>query len=212
MMKTILFDLDGTLIETTKIILDTFEETFEKFFPEVKLSESDLTNLLGQTLFKTFEFYTDSQDKIKEIVKFYREVSNLKIEQGLKAFPFALETLIYLKKKNATIGVVTSKMKSIATYHLEITGLLPYIDGLIGYEDVEEHKPSPEPILKALALFGAKKNTTIYVGDHENDIIAAKRAGISACAVTYSQRLNEMLKEQPEFVIDELINLKDIIE
>lgn len=211
MMKTILFDLDGTLIETTKIILDTFVETFEKFFPEVKLTETELTNLLGQTLFKTFEFYTDSQEKVDEIVKYYREVSNLKIEEGLKAYPYALETLMYLKKKKATVGVVTSKMRKVATYHLELTGLLPYIDGLIGYEDVLEHKPNPEPILKAIELFGAKKNQTIYIGDHENDIIAAKKAGISACAVTYSHRLNEMLKEMPDFVIDELKNLKDII-
>jgi len=211
MMKTILFDLDGTLIETTQIILDTFVETFDKFFPDVKLSEDELTNLLGQTLYKTFEFYTDSKEKVDEVVQYYREISNLKIEQGLKAYPYALETLIYLKKKKVTVGVVTSKMKKIATYHLEITGLLPYIDGIIGYEDVVLHKPSPEPIEKALELFGAKKSTTIYVGDHENDIIAAKKAGISTCAVTYSHRLSEILKEQPEFVIDELINLKDII-
>ncbi len=211
MMKTILFDLDGTLIETTEIILDAFVETFDKFFPDVKLSKDELTNLLGQTLFKTFEFYTDSKEKVDEVVKYYREISNLKIEQGLKAYPYALETLIYLKKKKATIGVVTSKMRKIATYHLEITGLLPYIDGIIGYEDVIQHKPSPEPIEKALKLFGANKSTTIYVGDHENDIIAAKKAGISTCAVTYSHRLAEMLKEQPEYVIDELINLKDII-
>jgi HAD superfamily hydrolase (TIGR01509 family) len=210
-MKTILFDLDGTLIETTEIILDAFVETFDKFFPDVKLSKDELTNLLGQTLFKTFEFYTDSKEKVDEVVKYYREISNLKIEQGLKAYPYALETLIYLKKKKATVGVVTSKMRKIATYHLEITGLLPYIDGIIGYEDVIEHKPSPEPIEKALKLFGANKRTTIYVGDHENDIIAAKKAGISTCAVTYSHRLAEMLKEQPEYVIDELINLKDII-
>lgn len=211
MMKTILFDLDGTLIETTEIILDAFVETFDKFFPDVKLSKDELTNLLGQTLFKTFEFYTDSKEKVDEVVKYYREISNLKIEQGLKAYPYALETLIYLKKKKATVGVVTSKMRKIATYHLEITGLLPYIDGIIGYEDVIEHKPCPEPIEKALKLFGANKSTTIYVGDHENDIIAAKKAGISTCAVTYSHRLAEMLKEQPEYVIDELINLKDII-
>jgi len=211
MMKTILFDLDGTLIETTEIILDAFVETFDKFFPDVKLSKDELTNLLGQTLFKTFEFYTDSKEKVDEVVKYYREISNLKIEQGLKAYPYAIETLTYLKKKKATIGVVTSKMKKIATYHLEITGLLPFIDGIIGYEDVIHHKPNPEPIEKALLLFGAKKSTTIYVGDHENDIIAAKKAGISTCAVTYSHRLPEMLKEQPDFVIDELINLKDII-
>ncbi len=210
-MKTILFDLDGTLIQTTKIILDTFVLTFEKFFPSMKLSETELTNMLGHTLFTTFEFYTDLEEKVDQMVAYYREQSNLKIEQGLKAYPGAAETMKYLKSKGCTVGIVTSKMRKVATYHLELTGLLPYVDGLIGYEDSKIHKPNPDPILKALELFDAKKETTVYVGDHENDITAAKKAGVSSCAVTYSHRLKEMLLVRPEFVIDELINLKDIV-
>ncbi|MBN2300151.1 MAG: HAD-IIIA family hydrolase [Acholeplasmataceae bacterium] len=210
-MKTILFDLDGTLIQTTQIILDTFVLTFKEFFPEVELSETELTNMLGHTLFTTFGNYTDSKEKVDEIIEYYRKVSNQKIEEGLITYPKAKETMAYLKKKGCTVGVVTSKMRKVATYHLELTGLLPYVDGLIGYEDTEIHKPNPEPILKALELFNAEKESTVYVGDHENDITAAKKAGTLACAVTYSHRLKEMLLVQPEFVIDELINLKDIV-
>ncbi len=210
-MKTILFDLDGTLIQSTEIILETFILTFEKFFPSMKISEKELTNMLGHTLYTTFAFYTDSENQVNEMVDYYRVVSNQKIEEGLKAYPGAAETMAYLKKKGCTVGVVTSKMRHVATYHLELTGLLQYVDGLIGYEDSKEHKPNPEPLLKALKLFNAKPKTTIYIGDHENDITAAKNAGISSCAVTYSHRLHEMLLVQPEFVIDELINLKDII-
>lgn len=210
-MKTILFDLDGTLIQSTDIILETFVITFKKFFPSMKLSEAELTNMLGHTLYTTFAFYTDSQDQVNEMVDYYRVISNQKIEEGLKPYPGAAETMAYLKKNGCKIGVVTSKKRHVATYHLELTGLLQYVDGLIGYEDSEEHKPDPEPLLKALKLFNAKPRTTIYIGDHENDMIAAKKAGISACAVTYSHRLYEMLMTQPEFVIDELINLKDIV-
>ena len=210
-MKTILFDLDGTLIQTTEIILDTFVLTFEKFFPSIKLSETELTNMLGHTLFTTFEFYTDSKETVDQMVAYYREQSNLKIEEGLKAYPGAAETMKYLKNKGCTVGVVTSKMRKVATYHLELTGLNRYVDGLIGYEDTEKHKPNPDPVLKALELFNAKKESTVYIGDHENDMTAAKKAGVSACAVSYSHRLKEMLMVQPEFVIDELSNLKDIV-
>jgi len=210
-IKTILFDLDGTLINTTDIILTTFVETFKYFMPELILDPKELTNFLGQTLFTTFEYYTDSKEKVDEMVKYYRILSNDKIEQGLKAFPFAEETLIYLKKKNIQIGVVTSKMRSIATYHLEITHLKEYIDLIIGYEDAINHKPDPEPILNAIEKLDAKKQQTIYIGDHENDITAAKKAGILSCAVTYSPRIQEMLLLQPEFVIDELKHIKDLI-
>lgn len=210
-MKTILFDLDGTLIKTTEIILDTFVETFQKYFPEVELTETVLTDMLGHTLFTTFGNYTDSKEKVDEIVAFYRKTSNQKIEQGLEAYPKAKETLEFLKKKGCTVGVVTSKMRQVATYHLELTGLLPYVDGLIGYEDTVQHKPNPDPILKALELFGAKPETTVYVGDHENDITAAKKANVTSCAVTYSHRLKQMLDVYPEYVIDALDNIKDLI-
>ena len=210
-IKTILFDLDGTLIQTTGIILSTFRETFSKFFPHLTISDEDMTVFLGQTLFTTFGFYADSEDQVNEIIKYYREESNKKIEKGLKAYPKAIETLSYFKKKGLSVGVVTSKMREIAIYHLDITGLLPFIDGLIGFEDSKEHKPSPEPILNALALFEANRESTIYIGDHENDMISAKKAGVLTCAVTYSHRVSALLAEQPDFVIDQLDQLKHLI-
>lgn len=210
MIKCVLFDLDGTLIQTTEIIIDAFKVTFKKYFPELNLSDDDYTNMLGATLYKTFGYYA-SLEQVDEMVKFYREYSNDLIEEGLSAYPGAKDVLAFLKKKNIKVGVVTSKIGSVARHHLEITRLSDYIDAIIGYEDVVEHKPSPEPIVKALSLLGAKKTSTVYVGDHENDIIAAKKAGIFTCAVTYSHRLKEMLSYQPDYVIDELLNIKDLI-
>lgn len=211
MIKCVLFDLDGTLIQTTEIIIETFKVTFQKYFPHIQLSDDDYTNMLGQTLFTTFGYYTSNQDEINEVVQFYRTYSDDIIEQGLKSYPGAVEIMTFLKKKNVKIGVVTSKMRHVATHHLKLTGLVDFIDGLVGYEDVTEHKPSPEPILKALQLFGTKPQSTIYIGDHENDIISAKKAGILTCAVTYSQRLKETLSYNPDYAIDELMHIKDII-
>lgn len=211
MIKCVLFDLDGTLIQTTGIIIDAFKVTFKKYFPNIHLTDDDYTNMLGATLFTTFGYYASSKEQVDEMVTFYRAYSNDLIEQGLEAYPGAKEILSFLKKKGVKIGIVTSKMRSIATHHLELTHLFEYADGIIGYEDVKEHKPSSEPILKALELLGAKPKSTVYVGDHENDIIAAKKAGIFTCAVTYSHRLKEMLSYQPDYVIDELLNIKDLI-
>ncbi len=210
-IKTVLFDLDGTLIETTGIILSTFREAFDKFLPNVKITDLEMTAFLGQTLYTTFGFYASSESEVEHIIKYYREESNRKIEQGLSAYPKAIETLSYLKKKGLSVGVVTSKMREVAIYHLDLTGLLPYIDGLIGFEDTQEHKPSPDPINKAIDLFEAKRESTIYIGDHENDMISAKKAGVLTCAVTYSLRLSSLLAEQPDFVIDQLDQLKHLI-
>ncbi|MFU8793486.1 MAG: HAD-IA family hydrolase [Acholeplasmataceae bacterium] len=211
MIKTILFDLDGTLIETPKIILSTFQELFDQYIPHVQLTDALLSSFLGQTLFKTFETYVDDPKKVDELVKIYRDVSEEKINLGLSAYRGAKEVLIYLRKKGIQVGVVTSKLKTVATEHLIKTDLFDEIQGLIGYEDVINHKPDPEPILKAIAYFNSEKEETLYVGDHENDIIAAKKAGILTCAVSYSLRLQEMLFENPDFVIDELKHIKDLV-
>ncbi|MFA5470702.1 MAG: HAD-IIIA family hydrolase [Acholeplasmataceae bacterium] len=210
-MKTILFDLDGTLIQTPKIILDAFKLTFKTYLPDVDLNDSELSNFLGQTLWQTFGYYTDDEKLVDEMINAYRKTSNEMIEMGLMPYPNAKQTIEYLKKQGCKIGIVTSKMKDVASYHLKLTNLFEDVDVIIGYEDAENHKPHPDPILKALALLDAKKADTIYIGDHENDIKAAKKAGIESCAVTYSLRLKEMLAEQPEYVIDDLSNLEDIV-
>lgn len=210
-MKTILFDLDGTLIQSPKIILEAFKQTFATYLKDVILEDKELSNFLGQTLWQTFGSYTDDKELIDKLVEHYRKVSNQMIELGLEAYPHAKQTIKYLKGEGCKIGVVTSKLNDVATYHLKLTDLLEDIDLLVGYDDCEKHKPHPDPLLKAIELLDSTKEDTIYVGDHENDIKAAKNAGIASCAVTYSNRLKEMLLEQPEYVIDELDNLKDIV-
>jgi HAD superfamily hydrolase (TIGR01509 family) len=210
-LKTILFDLDGTLLQSTEMIIEAFKMTFEVFCPNEEVTEDTYSSFLGQTLFQTFESYVKDDKVVKDMVAFYRKASDALMEEDLKAYPGARDTLLMFKKKGLDVGIVTSKMRGIASTHLKRIGLDDLIDGMISFEDVTNHKPDPEPIWKALALFKAKPASTIYVGDHENDIIAAKKAGVMTCAVTYSRRLSEMLAYNPDFVIDELINLKDIV-
>jgi HAD superfamily hydrolase (TIGR01549 family) len=210
-MKLILFDLDGTLIQSTDIILSVFEQMISKYFPKVELEQKTLTSFLGQTLHQTFGMYTSDANLIEDIIKDYREQTELELHKGLKSYPHAKETIAYFRSKNISVGVVTSKMNKVANSHLKLVGLDHLIDHLVGHDDVINHKPHKEPIEKALAYFDVEPEDAIYVGDHENDIISAKNANVLTCAVTYSNRLSEMLAEQPTYVIDDLENLKDLI-
>ncbi len=210
-MKLILFDLDGTLIRSTGLILEAFKMTFEKFFPGVNITDDKLTSFLGQTLWQTFGEYTKDDLIIDKMYTYYRATSEALLEKDLVAYPHAHETIQYAKDHGCKVAVVTSKLNKVASHHLDITQLNPLIDGLIGYDDVDKHKPHPDPLLKALDLFDVKAKDAMYVGDHENDIKAAKKAGMPSCAVTYSFRLKQMLNEFPDFVIDDLSQLKDII-
>jgi len=209
-MKLILFDLDGTLIQSTEIILNVFRKVIKTYFNE-DVENEKLTSFLGQTLHQTFGMYTDDLDLIEEVIKTYRQMTEKEISSSLKAYPYAKETCKYFLERGIHVGVVTSKMNEVALNHLKLAGLDDVIEHLIGYNDVVCHKPHPEPIEKALQHFNVDKADALYVGDHENDIKAAKNAGILSCAVTYSNRLKEMLLENPTYVIDELINLTDLV-
>ena len=209
-MKVVLFDLDGTLIQSTELIMEAFEVTFEKYFPEINVKPI-MTNFLGQTLKVTFGTYMQSHHDLDEIIAFYRKTSEALIQSHMQSYPHALEIFDYLKKHHVKIGVVTSKMHNVAREHLKLVGLSDYVEHLVGYEDVINHKPDKEPLVKALELFQMSAEDAIYIGDHENDIRSAKAAGMMSCAVSYSHRLKEMLAYMPEYVIDDLIQIKDIV-
>ena len=210
MIKLVLFDLDGTLIQSTELIMEAFRVTFKKYFPEVNVDEV-ITNFLGQTLWVTFGDYINENQSIDDIIAFYRKTSEALIQSQMQAYPNAKETLAYLTKQNIRVGVVTSKMHGVAKEHLALVGLDTYVEHLVGYEDVTLHKPDKEPLTKALSLFNMSPEEAIYIGDHENDIRSAKACEMMSCAVTYSHRLKEMLSYRPDYVIDDLLHIKDIV-
>jgi HAD superfamily hydrolase (TIGR01549 family) len=211
MISLVLFDLDGTLIQSTEVIMETFKVTFDKYFKDVKLDDETLTSFLGSTLFKTFELYMDETHDINDIVSFYRETSEEMMKSHIKAYPNARESLEAILESNVQVGIVTSKMREVAREHLALAGLDGLVTHIVGYEDVKLHKPDKEPLMKALEVFGVDVSNAIYIGDHENDILAAKHAGMMSCAVTYSHRLKQMLACQPDYVIDDLLHVLDII-
>jgi len=210
-MKVVLLDLDGTLIQSTEVIMETFKITFDKFFKGVTLTDDVLTSFLGSTLFKTFELYMDSTHDIHTLVSFYRETSERLMKDNLKAYPHAKELLEGLRSQGVKIGIVTSKMREVARDHLTLVGLEGYIDHIVGYEDVTLHKPDKEPLQKALTFFNVDKEDAMYVGDHENDILAAKNAEMMSCLVSYSHRLKEALGYFPDYVVDDLIHILEVL-
>lgn len=210
MIKLVLFDLDGTLLKSTEIIMDTFVITFKKYFKDITLDERTLTSFLGHTLFETFGLYIKEDQSMDELVSFYRQTSE-ELMKDVQAYPNAKALMEILKAKGIQIGVVTSKMNHVAREHLTLIGLNEYVTHLVGYEDVKNHKPDKEPIEKGLSLYGIKPDEAVYVGDHENDMVAAKAAGVMSCAVSYSHRLKEMLSVMPDYVVDDLLQIEDII-
>ena len=194
----ILFDLDGTLIDSTEAILESFMVAYQTF--DVKVPDDDAIKAqIGHPLDSMFSTLGIEEDMVEEYVDaykmHYRKISCAKTV----LLPDAREAVM-LARKHATLGVVTTKTAKYSIELLEHMGLMPYFDVLIGREDVEHPKPHPEPIIKALSKL--QRDTTKYwmVGDTPMDLLAAKGANINSVAVTCGYADESLLRKHTDNV------------
>lgn len=178
----ILFDLDGTLIDSTEAILESFSVAFKTFdapVPHEDLIKAEIGHPLD-AMFATLGVEEDHVDAHVQAYKMhYRKISCAKTV----LLPEAREA-VELASQHAVLGVVTTKTAKYSIELLEHMGLMTYFDVLVGREDVENPKPHPEPILKALSKLQSDKSTYWMIGDTPMDILAANAANINSVAVT----------------------------
>lgn len=211
MIDTVLFDLDGTLVDTNELIIDTVDHVFKTHLKQHQLEREDYIKFIGPTLRESFLNYAKSEAEVDFLIKAYKE-KNLELhDHYVKAFEGASLLLSELKKEGYQLAIVSSKMNHMVRRGLAVTNLISFFDVIIGSDDVIKHKPDKEPILKALSFFKEVKNA-IYVGDHPNDIMAAKNANIMSCGMNYSLHKEALLKSNADFYIDSLIQLKEVLQ
>lgn len=206
---TVLFDLDGTLLNTRELINRSFIHTFSHFRPEMEITDEDLDSFFGPPLRVTFSRYSEDPVEIEEMVKFYREFNMSAHDEMVTAFPGAKSLIKTLSKKGYKIGVVSSKKGDLVKHGLELFGLLDKMEVIVAEEDVANPKPDPEGILKAVKLLNGKK--ALYVGDGVGDIQAGKNAGVDTIGVLYSERKEAIIAENPTYTIKDLSQILIIL-
>jgi pyrophosphatase PpaX len=185
LLQTLLFDLDGTLLNSIQPILDSFAYIFKKYLPHKIFLPESMVSQLGTPLVQQMNaLATGNTTLAQEMVLAYR-AHNIELMKGCSLYPEVLETLQQLKARGYTLGVVTSKGRQSATMSLEQHQLLPLLDVFLGFEDTERHKPQPEPILEALRRVNAKAESASYLGDATHDIHCAKAAKVKAFAALW---------------------------
>ena len=188
----ILFDLDGTLIDSTEAILESFRMAFEAFGEEVPPREA-IEALIGYPLETMFARLGVSVAEVDAFVEAYKRHYRTVHLQKTVLLPGAKEAVV-LASKEARLGVVTTKTGKYSQELLEHLGLMRYFDVLIGRQDVTHPKPHPEPILKALSkLERTAEEKCWMVGDTCMDMEAASAAGIGGVAVTCGYASHERL-------------------
>lgn len=208
---TILFDVDGTLFDSIPTILESFQGMFTKLeenYPGDKI----IKTFLGSDLDNTLKDFIP-QEKIRLAKDTYREIYFAK--QDLEVVPLfddAIEILEYLKKENYTLGIVTTKMRKYATPLFDTVKIRHFFDIIIGSEDVENRKPHPEPLLKAVKDLNITLEDSVYVGDALIDMEASNRANMDFIAVTTGTTSKKAFqKAEQKIIVSDLINLKKLL-
>lgn len=197
--KIILFDLDGTLIDSTEAILESFAESYAKCGGDVPADEN-IKELIGLPLDIMYVKLGISQSEAMTYVQAYKEHYRTIHTQKTVLLPNVKEA-IELAHKFARLGIVTTKTGEYSRILLEHFDLMKYFDVLIGRENVENPKPHPEPVYKALDALNFSYGTVSYfIGDTISDLIAAEKADIASIGVTCGYGKTEELDEYADFI------------
>ncbi len=182
MEKIILFDLDGTLIDSTEAILESFAFAFQSLDGSLP-SDARIKAEIGHPLDSMFKTLGVEEEKIRDHVSAYKEHYR-KISRAKTVLLPDAKAAVILAKRYATLGVVTTKTAKYSIELLEHMGLMHYFDVLIGREDVTYPKPDPEPIHKALSKLPCDTNDIWMIGDTPMDMLAAKAANIGCVGLS----------------------------
>ena len=160
--KAVLFDLDGTLVDTSDLIFRSFEYALDTVL-HTQVPREELLWTFGRPLAMIME--TLGGEHASELLKAFRAYSVVH-ETEIALFPHVRETLEYLRNNNIKTAIVTSRVYSSTMRDLAILQLTPELfDAIITPESTTEHKPHPAPALKAMELLGVTPEETIMIGD-----------------------------------------------
>lgn len=208
MIECVLFDLDGTIVDTNELIISSFMYAL-KDNGLAPLTREEIIPHMGTTLQQQMRVFSGLEDVNGTLEKSYRSYNNEHHDELVRSFPLVKETIEELSRRGIKLGIVTTKIRPTTIKTLERFDLLKYMDTIVTVNDVTEPKPHPEPVLTAVHNLGVDPRKTLMIGDSAVDIQSAKAAGVYA-GVSWSLKGEDTLRKyDPDFIIH---NMKDIIE
>jgi pyrophosphatase PpaX len=180
----ILFDLDGTLIDSVQLILESYRHTLASHGIPPRTDEEWLRGV-GTPLAAQFAPWQDDQGTLEAMIATYREYNLANHDRMVREFPGVVETVRAVRARRLKTGLVTSKARSGALRGLRLVGLEDAMDVLVCADEVTNAKPHPEPVAKAVELLGADPATTLFVGDSIHDLNSGRAAGVRTAAVLW---------------------------
>ena len=192
-MKTtaVLFDLDGTILDTNELIIRSFLHALSGVMPP-EFGREHIIPHMGNPLKDQMRHFT-GRDNVDDLVEAYREYNLREHDALVTAFPHVPEVLERLKAAGIKIGVVTTKFRMTAMRGMKLTGIDGFMDAVVAFDDVTHPKPHPEPVLKALEQLAAPPERALMVGDSPADMKSALAAGAVPVGVAWSLKGERVL-------------------
>jgi pyrophosphatase PpaX len=206
----VLFDLDGTVIDSGAIILASMRHAAKEVLGAEPPDEELMAAVGGPGL--EAQMRALSPDRVDELVSVYR-AHNEPLHAGLMCCPGIDDVLVQLKDEGRRLGIVTAKRRKTVELAFAQIPIEHLFETVVGGDETERHKPDPEPLLLALERMNAQPEETAYVGDAPFDVRAAKAAGIFSVGVTWGgiHTRERLEQEEPDALVDTPAELHGVV-
>jgi pyrophosphatase PpaX len=188
----VLFDLDGTLIDSIELILASMRYAFAKCERNAPTDDEWLVGV-GTPLRTMFERYSPDENSLNAFIAAYREHQLANHDDLVRSYEGVAETLTLLAASGHPLAIVTSKTEALARRGLDRVDILHYFDVIIGCDSCQRHKPDPEPVVTALQRLGYAPHEALFVGDSVHDVAAGNAAGVLTVAALWGPFSREQL-------------------
>jgi len=207
----VIFDLDGTLLDTRDLIINTYKELFIKYQSEEAFTKEIQLEVLGPSLKTIFDkYFEEDSDKL---IKEYRKLNHELHDEYCKMVPNCQLVLDDLKSKGYRMAIVSTKASDSVNLGLKQFDLQAYFEVILGSDNYNKLKPNKEGLIVACDLMKLSKDNAIYIGDSKTDIMAAKNAGIYSIAFLLNEdRKEDLISANANKYINDLKEITDILD
>lgn len=210
--RGVLFDLDGTLVDTLDLILASYRHTMRAHLGEAP-PDAEWMRTMGRPLIVQLEEFAQTPEQRQSMFEMYLAHNEANQERLVRSFPGVKEAVAAIREAGYRLGIVTSKIGANARRELRSCGLDGLFDALVGATDVAHPKPHPEPVLRGLDAIGCAADETLLVGDSVYDLEAGRAAGVETAAALWGPFERARLAEsEPDYWLEDISALLELLD
>jgi pyrophosphatase PpaX len=210
-IRAVLYDFDGTLADTTELVMNCYRHTMSTHLGQVPPDEEWLRGF-GTPLEGQLARFARSAEERAAMLKTYEDFQDEHTHRLMVPFPGALETVEALKERGLPLAIVTSRYRESTIRGMDACGITRFFDLIIAPEDVHNPKPHPEPVLLALDRLGVAAAEAVFIGDSPHDMASGHSAGVRTGAALWGPfPVSRLEAEHPDFMLQRQEDVLDLV-